>query len=150
MKKTIFNLTIIVCISGVIMTACQSSTSKVEDAKDHVQIATENVIEANQALNQALKDSIQQFRTASEAKIRINEKKIAEFKAKIAKEKVETKMKNEKKLAELEQKNKDLISRLDNYKDVQQDKWAKFKTEYNHDMDELGKAFKDLTIKNVK
>ena len=28
-------------------------------------------------------------------------------------------------------------------------KWEKFKVEYNHDMDELGKAFKDLTVKNT-
>ena len=25
-----------------------------------------------------------------------------------------------------------------------------FKNEFNHDMDELGKAFKDLTVENIK
>ena len=40
--------------------------------------------------------------------------------------------------------------RLEEYKDEGQEKWTSFKSEFNHDMDELGKAFKDLTVKNVK
>ena len=28
--------------------------------------------------------------------------------------------------------------------------WEKFKVEFNHDMEELGNAFKDLTVKNTK
>lgn len=39
--------------------------------------------------------------------------------------------------------------KLDAYQINEKDDWRKFKTEFNHDMDELGKAFSDLTIKNV-
>ena len=56
----------------------------------------------------------------------------------------------EKKIDELEQKNSELKKRLDDYKADGKEKWEKFKAEFSHDMDELGKAFKDLTVKNVK
>ena len=50
----------------------------------------------------------------------------------------------------MEQKNTDLKRRLDDYKQDGKENWEKFKIEFNRDMDELGKAFKDLTVKNVK
>jgi hypothetical protein len=31
-----------------------------------------------------------------------------------------------------------------------QSDWVSFKREFNHDMDEIGKAFEDLTIDNKK
>ena len=79
--------------------------------------ATQKVVDANEAFNEALQDSIQEFRDASVKQIKHNEMKIKEFKSKIAKEKKEVRIENEKKLAELEQKNNELLSRMDNYKD---------------------------------
>jgi len=40
--------------------------------------------------------------------------------------------------------------KMDNYKLEGKENWEKFKMEFSHDMDELGKAFSDLTVKNVK
>jgi septal ring factor EnvC (AmiA/AmiB activator) len=77
------------------------------------------------------------------------EKNIAEFKARIAKEKKENRADYEKKLIELENKNSDLKKKLADYKDDGQDKWISFKAEFNRDIDELGKAFKDLTVENI-
>jgi len=54
------------------------------------------------------------------------------------------------KVDELEQKNSDLKKQMDDYKAEGKEKWEKFKTEFGHDMDELGNAFKDFTVKNVK
>ena len=39
---------------------------------------------------------------------------------------------------------------MDDYKADGKDKWETFKAEFSHDMDELGHAFKGLTVKNVK
>ena len=47
-------------------------------------------------------------------------------------------------------KNSDLKMKLDNYKAEGKENWKKFKIEFNRDMEELGIAFKDLTVKNVK
>jgi len=143
MRKTISALAVTIFIAGAILTGCQSSAKKVENAQD-------KVIEANQELSQALKDSIQQFKTESELKISANEKSIAEFKAKIKNEKKENKAAYEKKLAELEQKNSDLKKKLDEFKDDSKANWKTFKTEFSNDMNELGQALKDFTVKNVK
>ncbi len=52
-------------------------------------------------------------------------------------------------MAELENKNSDLKKKLSDFKDDDKDKWISFKEEFNHDMDELGLAFKNLTVENV-
>jgi hypothetical protein len=38
---------------------------------------------------------------------------------------------------------------MDTYEKKQSD-WESFKREFNHDMDELGQALKDLTVDNKK
>ena len=92
----------------------------------------------------------QKFALLFEEKISAYEKIIAEFKAKIAKEKKENIAKYEKTIAELEQKAGDMKKKLADVKEEGKDKWTTFKAEFSHDMDELGHAFKDLTVKNVK
>ena len=49
----------------------------------------------------------------------------------------------------LEQRNKGMKMKMDNYKLEGKQKWEIFKTEFNHDLDGLGKAFNDITIKNT-
>ena len=134
-------LSLAIIVAGVVFTSCQSTDKKVENAK-------ENVVEAKQELNQIVKDSIQQFRTESAQKIADHEKSLTQFKARIAKEKKENRAEYQKKLTELEQKNSDLKKRLDDFKEESQEKWDTFKSTYNRDMDELGESFKKLTTKD--
>ena len=143
MNKIFFTLAISALIAGTQFTGCRSSTKKVEAAQ-------ENVDKANLELDQAVKDSIQQFRTTSEVKITRYEKGIAEFKSRIANEKKENRAIYEKKLAELEKRNSELKMKLADYKYEEQAKWEIFKADYNRDMDELGKSFDDLTMKKSK
>jgi hypothetical protein len=149
MKKSILILGIIVFLAITLFAGCRTNAQKTEAAKDKIQEAKENVVSANQDLNRVINDSILQFKKESAEKISANEKMIADFKAKIKTEKKETKVKYEKKLAELEQKNNDLKKKLEEYNDEGQENWATFRNELNHDMDELGQAIKDLTVKNV-
>jgi peptidoglycan hydrolase CwlO-like protein len=150
MKNTILVLAVTAFMGGTMVAGCNSSDKKVENARDKVQDAKENMVEVTQELNQALKDSIQQFKNESVVKISHYEKSIAEFKARIANEKKENKAIYEKKLAELEQKNSDMKKKLEDFKDEGQGDWRSFKSEFNHDMDELGQALKDLTVDNNK
>jgi predicted RNase H-like nuclease (RuvC/YqgF family) len=55
-----------------------------------------------------------------------------------------TKAKYNKAVAELEQKNRDLKKKLEEYKDEGESKWQEFKTNFSHDIDGLGKTMKDL------
>ncbi|MGD0709613.1 MAG: hypothetical protein ABR968_00380 [Bacteroidales bacterium] len=143
MKKTIFTLAISMLMSGTMFTACKSSAKKVNDAKDKVEIA-------NQELSQAIKDSIQQFKNESEDKINANAKSLADFKARIANEKADIKIKYEKKLADLDQKNSDLRKKLDDYKEEGKEKWEAFKADFSNNMEELSKSLKDFTYKNAR
>ncbi|NTW31210.1 MAG: hypothetical protein HGB12_01020 [Bacteroidetes bacterium] len=150
MKKSIFTLAIATLMVGTMLTNCQSSARKVENAEDKVEDANDKVAEANQELNEEIRDSILQFKKESEEKFIAHEKSIAQFKARIAKEKIENKAEYDKKLAELEQKNTDLKKKLDEYKEEGKEKWKIFRTEFNKDMEDLGKSFKNLTVKSVK
>ena len=54
------------------------------------------------------------------------------------------------KIAKLEMKNTDMKKRLADNNSENKENWENFKTEFNRDMDELGVAIKDFTIKNKK
>ena len=143
MKNKLSSIAIASILVGSILSSCQSTEKKVEDAK-------ENIVEAKQELNQIVKDSIIQFRTESESKIAEHEKSIVDFRTRIAKDKKANREKYEAKLAELEQKNTDMKKRLDDYKEESQDQWNSFKLGFTKDMDALAEAFKDLGSKDKK
>ena len=93
---------------------------------------------------------VDKYRLETAEKIAENEKSIKEFNLRVASEKKEAREDYKKKIAELEAKNSDLKMKMDNYKADSKENWVKFKVEFSRDMDELGAAFKDLTVKNVK
>lgn len=86
--------------------------------------------------------------TLAKEKINSYEKSIGELKARISNETKENLAKYENKLAELEQKTSDMKKKLEEYKEEGKEKWDSYKLKFNHDMDELGKALKNLTIKS--
>jgi len=86
--------------------------------------------------------------TLAEEKISSYEKTIGELKAKIAQETKENIAKYEKTLAELEQKANDIKKIVHAYKEEGKDKWNAYNAKFNHDLDELGKALKNFTVKS--
>ncbi|MEI7660839.1 MAG: peptidase M23 [Bacteroidota bacterium] len=146
MKKSILVLAACTLLAGAMMTGCNTSAKNVENAQD-------NVVKANKELEQANKEYIADmanYRTETAARIAENDRTIAEFKAGIEHQKRAARAGYNKKIALLEQKNAEMKMKMENYKEEGKDKWQVFKAEFSHDMDELGKAFKDLTVKNVK
>lgn len=153
MKKNVFTLAATAFSAVVILTSCNSSSQKIDNAEDKLNDARESVIDAKSDLNMALQDSItefQQVKTEFQNQIIANEKSIAGLKLSFADASQENKILYEKKLAELEDKNSKLKIQLAEYKEGETDQWEKFKSEFKHDMDELGKAFSDFTISNKK
>ena len=137
MKKIIFIFGIAFLMTGTVLTSCQSSATKVENAMDKVELA-------QQELNQTIKDSIRQFKKASEAKIQVYEQNIAEFKARIAKENNEARGRDERKLADLEQQNREMKQTLAEFNEAQRDQWLSFREKFNRDMERQQRAFKDF------
>ncbi|WP_435353133.1 hypothetical protein [Emticicia sp. SJ17W-69] len=146
MKKSILALAVFTFIASTAILSCNSPAEKVENAQT-------DVVDANKDLEKANEDylvEVEAYKKETADKIAANEQSIKEFNARVATEKKEARVAYQQKIAELEQKNTDMKKKLDDYKQDGKENWEKFKTEFNHDMDELGKAFKDLTVKNVK
>lgn len=146
MKKNIYYFTAALFTSAMIAGGCRNSSEKVEKAK-------ENVTDERQDLLNAERDytvAIEQFRKETNEKIMTNEKNIAELKEKIEKEDKSSSTERKKEIARLESLNEALKNRLKEYKENGKEGWESFKREFNHDMDELGKALKDLTVNNEK
>ncbi len=146
MKKTILVFAAIACISGPLLTGCNTSSEKVEHAQ-------EDVKDAKMDLKEAKEDylvDVENYRKETAEKIEANNQSIAEFKARKEADKKEAREEYNEKVAKLEQKNTDLQKKMDDYKMDGKDNWEKFKIEFNHDMEELGQSFKDLTVKNTK
>jgi len=112
----------------------------------------ENLVEAKESLDKARKDYVlkyEAFKLESDNKIAENEKIIAELKAKAKMDGDAAKQEFEKELAALEQKNQSLKEKMSYYKDEGSKEWESFKVEFDRDMDNLGKALKDLTKNNT-
>ncbi len=154
MKKTIIKISIAaLLIGGTVFTGCQSSDAKIKAAEEKVEKAKlaleEAQKEADAKLIKAANDQEWiSFKPAAEEKIKANEIRIAELKA--AKKEPGKTFDGvyEKRIDALEQQNKDLQARIDAY-DKNHSDWETFKREFNHDMDELGDALRDLTVDNT-
>ncbi|HEY9219953.1 MAG TPA: hypothetical protein VIO43_00075 [Lutibacter sp.] len=144
MKKLIFTLSAIVLLTGAIFTSCNTAAEKVNKAEDKSIKADEDF---NIAKEEYLAD-VENFKKEITAKIDANNQMIASFKVKIATSKKDAQVYYQEQIAELEQKNIAMKQKLDAYEISGKDNWETFKTEFNKDMDDLGEAFKNFTVKN--
>jgi hypothetical protein len=153
-KKVLFSAIIAFMSVSVLTSFGQETDKKSEKARENLKEAKKDVVDAKKDLKVAQKDSVsdyQKFKRDSESKIRNNEKTIADLKVKHAKMTDKENVVYQKKVSDLELKNTTMKKKLADYKnDQSQDKWVTFKTEFKHDMDELGKSMKDFTVKNTK
>ena len=124
---------------------CQNAGEK------NSQIAQDSLAQTKKdslAVQANLSDDWQKFKTESEIKIQDNENSIAAFKEKMKKSGNKLKIKYNKEVANLEQDNREMKKKLEDFKDDGKSAWINFKTGFNKDMDKIGKAVKDLTSDN--
>lgn len=146
MKNKIIYTALFAITAGAMLTSCDSKEEKVEDAKQEVVEAKQDLKETQQELNA----EYPAFKTAAEVKIADNEKRIAELNETLNKPgKLPLDEMRKKKIANLEEKNAKLKSRLYGYEKERSD-WEAFKREFNSDMEGLGAAFSDLGKNNTK
>ena len=154
MKKTIFFLAITTIIVGTTVVGCKSTTKEEIESQEKVDVAEQNLKDAKDSLVVAKKEATaeewQTFKNQTDSVISYNEAQIAELKLKMQKTGKSVDAKYQKNIDILEQKNKDLKVKVDTYKNDANSDWQSFKREFNHDMDEIGQAFKDLTVDNKK
>lgn len=145
-KNSIYSLAALVFVVLATLTGCNTPSEKVEKAQ-------ENVTEAKTDLDKAEADytaDMEKYRKETDERIAANQKSIDEFNERISKEKKEARKEYREKIDALNEKNRDMKKRLDDYKGEGNEKWQSFKREFNHDMDELGNAVRDIGKNNVK
>ena len=150
MKELLNKLIILALFIPVV--GCQSNAEKLENAQEKVAEEREELAEAKEEANEvaqqvATAEQWQAFKTESERKIKENEVRIAELREKMKKSGKALDSVYAKNIDTLEERNRNLRLRMDGYETNQSD-WEAFKREFNHDMDELGQALKDLMVDN--
>lgn len=154
MRKTIFILAVTTFIVGTTLVGCKPTTKEEITSQEKVDDAEQNLIDAKDSLVVAKKaataEEWQTFKNQTDSVISYNEAQIADLKLKMQKTGKKVDAKYQKNIDILEQKNKNLKVKIDTYKNDANSDWQSFKREFNHDMDEIGKAFKDLTVDNKK
>ncbi len=154
MKKQIYTLAITTLMAGAIFTSCDSAAKKEEAAKEDVQEAKDDLKDVQaennaEAVKTANAEEWMAFKNETDAKIAKNESYIAELKARKQRPGKVLDPLYAKQIEGLEQKNRDLKTRLGDYETKKSD-WESFKREFNSDMDGLGESLKDLGEDNKK
>jgi predicted RNase H-like nuclease (RuvC/YqgF family) len=153
-NKIIFTLVSITFIIGAVMVSCKPSNKEEKESQEKVEVARENVQDANDSLAVAKRAATDEewktFKKETDSIINDNEAQIAELKLRMKKTGKSIDVKYQKNIEILEQKNQDLKVKLDTYKNDANSDWQSFKREFKHDMDGVGKAFRDLTVDNNK
>ncbi|MDI9320798.1 MAG: hypothetical protein QM530_10065 [Phycisphaerales bacterium] len=154
MKKSMFTVAVVaIAISGTAV-GCANNNEKVADAKQEVVEAKDDLVKAQDhaAQSAAKAASVEEwklFKIESETKIHNNEGEIERLKIILKKPGKTLDPMYGEKIAALEKMNKDLKSKVNDYKTSQSD-WATFKREYDYDMESLTKAIKDIGSNNRK
>jgi hypothetical protein len=155
MKRKMLTLAIITFMAVLISPSyAQEPDKKSVKARENLKEEQKDVVQAKKKLKEAQRDSTseyQKFKSASEMKIRDNEKDIADLKAKHSKMNAKENAIYQAKVSDLEQKNNALQKKLTNYKkDDEKSKWIAFRDEFNSDLNKLGKALKEFTVSHKK
>jgi ribosomal protein L30E len=144
MKKGYFISTLMVLLAVSVFSGFgMNRNNKVENAQDSSKLANQSSKNAKTGFDKEW----HKFKSDAEIKIKDNEKRIGEFKVKIKTTSSEVKTEYEKEVVVLEQKNTELKKKIREYKFESKVKWEEFKAGFNHDMDVVGKALKDLFSK---
>jgi hypothetical protein len=149
MKKKYFPYAASIVLSVAMLTGCELFRgNRLDSSKsDQTNAETETLVQPVDNDDSAIKQSYQLFKKEAEEKIIEYEKNIAEIKVRISTEKSETKAKYEEKLHLLEQKNRDLKTKIVDVKDEELENWETFKANFKKDMDELGNSFANFFTK---
>lgn len=146
MKTTIaVFVTSTLLFTGTLFTGCNSPEEKVSDAKMEVSEAQDDLTEAKEDY----KAEIDNYRMEMAAKADMNQKSIDNLIANLDKQRKESKAEYKAKIEELKEKNEQIKKRMAEYKEEGKDNWEKFKTEFNHDVKDLGDAIENLGKDNV-
>jgi hypothetical protein len=144
MKNKYFILTVMMLIAGLVQSGfCMNRVNYAKDFQDKDKQAQQGVMHENTGFDKDWHD----FKVNAELKINANEKKIGELQVKIKASGKDLKVKYDKEVVVLEQKNAGLKVKIKEYKYESKEKWVEFRNGFNREMDEVGKGIKNFFAK---
>ncbi len=146
-------LYIIPLCTSIILVSCESHEQKADDAFEYIRqekvkkdsdLAVIEVVNVEKEKSKPIIQKTQidewtKFKNEVEKKIVLNDLQIAELKSSLN---ASTKFK--KRITSLEIENKDLIKKMDEYKEAEKVKWENFKTDINHQVNTIGIDLNDM------
>jgi len=137
-----------------LLSSCMSNDQKKEDARNKTQTALENLNTAQNNENKvaqkvATEEELKTFKLESELKIKNNEVSITKLKLKMNKPGSALDEVYARRIDSLQLKNQNLKTRMGNYEKIHTD-WGKFKSDFNRDLNQLGKTLNSLTDEHIK
>lgn len=154
MKKTILTLVITLFLATTVFVSCKPATQEEVEAAENVEEAKQDVEEAREDLAEAKKEANtaewEAFKKSGDSIIAINDARIAALKLKMKSTGKSIDVKYQNNIDALEQKNQNLKVKIKDYKNDVDADWKSFKNEFNHDINEIGDALRDLTVDNKK
>jgi uncharacterized membrane protein YqiK len=142
MKKIIYLLSLSLLI-GSTTQSCEM-TSKEDKAKEATEKAEAEVQEANVAAEEAAKEQEWVvFKSEAERKIQENEKRINDLRAQLTKPGKMLDGIYKQRIEAIELRNAELRAKISSYESTQSD-WENFKTDFNREMDAVGKSISDF------
>ncbi|WP_178985565.1 hypothetical protein [Winogradskyella helgolandensis] len=165
MKTNILSFIIIVFMTGTVLTSCgetskQDAKAVKQDAKELSKDLKQGAEDSSKEIKNAVELDWKKFKATSETAIENTENEIKNLRDKIAEASNAEKEKLNEELDKLEQKNNELKEKVAqrakafnedmiDFNDTAKANEKKFEREFNHDMQELGNALKDLFKNNV-
>jgi septin family protein len=150
MKKTTGLTTAFIGLLAVSM--FNSSCARKEEGTTETRIEEKpHTEQENKTIDNAkLEAERQEYRHEQERRIKENNDRMEELRAEIDRSDKNMREEYRKRIDELKDRNEKLKARMDEYKYEDETKWDNFKREWNHDMDELGTALRDFTVRNTE
>ena len=139
---------------GIMFTGYWLSTRKHKDAQTNMQDTRQGLHMVQKDANAIAQKAVipeerKTFKSEFEQKIKANEIRITELNGKMKKPGERFDAIYEKKIANLEQQNKEIRARIESYEKIQSN-LKSFKREFNQVIDTIGESLKNLVVENKK
>ena len=129
----------------VSLMSCKPATKEEVVLEEKLENAKEDLSEARRSSRE---EEWQSFKNSADSIVDVNDARIVQLKQDMKKSGKSVDNSYQRNIDALELKNKNLKVKMKTFKNDANADWQSFKTEFNHDMTEIGEGFKSLTENN--
>ena len=133
---------------GLALTGCQKSDARIEEAKEKVVDARQELKEIRRDVRADWQEDWVKFKRDNDQDVASNERRTIDLRREVAAIETRHRAKYSDRITELERRNYELRDRVNNCKDEGDVQWQAFKKSMKLDMDNLKSSLKNVTIKN--